>query len=92
MRTLAAFVLLALATPALADYEAGFGYQATSPTTPRYNYGSGHHGHHSHRYLPRREVTTIERSGNRTRIETRRYYGNTAKVRTSSGAWSARGR
>lgn len=92
-----ALVLIALlATPTFADYEAGFGYQATLPAAPRYTYGSGHrHGHHSHRYLPRREVTTIERNGNRTRIETRRFYrdGGTARVITASPRkWSARSR
>lgn len=81
-----AFALILLATPALAQ----FNYQAhQSPSVtghphygPRYTYRSGYE-------LPRRTVTTIERDGNRTRIETRRFYrdGGTARMRTSSGRW-----
>lgn len=94
-----ALALLLLATPAFAD---GFGYQAhqapgitstfSAPSHGRsYGYRSGHgRRHHSHHYLPRRETTTVTRDGNRTRIDTRRYYrdGGTARMKTSSGAWS----
>lgn len=83
--------LLLLAAPAFADYEAGFGCQAApSYHSPRYGNGSGYH----RRHLPRREVTTITRDGNRTRIETRRFYksGGTARMKMSSGAWSRRSR
>lgn len=82
-----ALILLLIASSAFAGYEAGFGYQAHSPA-PRYTYGSDCHRQ------PRRTTTTITRRGNRTRIETRRYYrdGGTARVNTRNGAWSARGR